>query len=188
MTNIPLANRRFLVDVDDVLADLRPRVLDIVNKVSGKEYTHDDFTDWDYFRVLDNYQKYRAFQIMGARGFCSSLEVLPGAEEAISELKSIVKVIVVTCPFNSVWFEERYTWLEQKFGIPRKDVILASSKYSVAGKWFLDDNFDNILEWSEGNPCMIPMLWHTRATRDLGYDHLRVHSWDEVTQRVKSSL
>jgi 5'(3')-deoxyribonucleotidase len=188
MPVVPLANRRFLVDVDDVLADLRPKVLRIVNEVSGIEHTPDDFTDWNYFCVLDADQKKKAFEIMGTPGFCRSLQVLPGAKEAIRELKGLVKVLAVTWPFHVEWFNERYEWLEQEVGIPKEDVILAGAKYAVAGKWFLDDNLDNVLSWSSGNPCMESMLWHTRATRDFGYDHLRVHSWDEVVQRVKVSL
>jgi 5'(3')-deoxyribonucleotidase len=188
MALIPLANRRFLVDVDDVLADLRPKVLQIVNEISGKEYTPDDFTGWNYFCVLDEYQKHRAFQLMRAHGFYRSLQVLPGAKEAIRELQSLVKVLAVTWPFHVEWFDERYEWLEQEVGIPKEDVILASAKYAVSGKWFLDDNLDNVLSWSAGNPCMESMLWHTRATRDLGYDRLRVNSWDEVVQRVKVGL
>jgi len=188
MPVVPLANRRFLVDVDDVLADLRPKVLRIVNEISGIEHTPDDFTGWDYFSVLDEYQKHRAFQLMRVPGFCRSLQVLPGAKEAIRELQGLVKVLAVTWPFHVEWFNERYEWLEQEVGIPKADVILASSKYAVAGKWFLDDNLDNVLSWSEGNPYMEPMLWDTRATRDLGYDRLRVHSWDEVIQRVRVSL
>lgn len=188
MPTVPLANRRFLVDVDDVLADLRPKVLQIVNEVSGVEHTPDDFTGWDYFSVLDSAQKKQAFEVMSTTGFCRSLQVLPGAKEAICELQSLVKVLAVTWPFHVSWFNERYDWLEQEVGIPRGDVILASAKYAVAGQWFLDDNLDNVLSWREGNPGMDPMLWSTRATRDLGYDHLRVHSWDEVVQRVKDGL
>lgn len=188
MPLVPLANRRFLVDVDDVLADLRPRVLQIINNVSGGVYAPDDFTVWDYFSVLDEDQKKQAFQIMGAPGFCASLSVLPGAKEAIRELQGLVKVLAVTWPFHSEWFDERYAWLEREFGMPKGDVYLASSKYAVAGKWFLDDNLDNVLSWAEGNPCMEPMLWDTRATRDMGYDHLRVRSWDDIIARVKSSL
>ena len=188
MASVPLATSRFLVDVDDVLANLRPRVLQIVNEVSGKEYTPDDFTGWDYFSVLDEYQKNRAFQRMQVRGFCRSLEVLPGAKEAICELQSLVQVLAVTWPFHVEWFDERYEWLEQEVGIPKKDVILTSSKYAVAGKWFLDDNLDNVLSWSYGNPCMNAMLWNTRATRDLGYERLREYSWDDIIAKVKASL
>jgi hypothetical protein len=32
------------------------------------------------------------------------------------------------------------------------------------------------------------MLWNTRATRGFGYNDLRVHSWGEVIERVKSGL
>lgn len=188
MPVVPLANRRFLVDVDDVLADLRPKVLSIVNEVSGGEFTPDDFTVWNYFSVLNEFQKKQAFEIMGTPGFCRSLQVLPGAKEAIRELRGLVKVLAVTWPFHVEWFNERYEWLEQEVGIPKEDVILAGAKYAVAGKWFLDDNLDNVLSWAEGNPCMESMLWDTRATRDFGYDHLRVHSWDDVVQRVKVSL
>lgn len=188
MPTVPLANRRFLVDVDDVLADLRPKVLQVVNEISGVEHTPDDFTGWDYFSVLDAVQKKQAFEIMSTPGFCRSLQVLPGAKEAIRELQGLVKVLAVTWPFHVEWFNERYEWLEKELGIPKEDVILTGAKYAVAGRWFLDDNLDNVLSWSAGNPCMGSMLWHTRATRDLGYAHLRVHSWDEVVQRVKSSL
>ena len=64
----------------------------------------------------------------------------------------------------------------------------SGSKYAVAGKWFLDDNLDNVLSWSYGNPCMNAMLWNTRATRDLGYERLREYSWDDIIAKVKASL
>jgi len=181
-------NRRFLVDVDDVLADLRPRVLLIINEISGVEYTPDDFTGWNYFDVLNEKQKKAAFEIMGKPGFCRSLQVLPGAREAIRELQSLVQVLAVTWPFHVEWFNERYEWLEQEVGIPKRDVILASSKCAVAGKWFLDDNLDNVLSWASGYLCRESMLWNTRATRDLGYDPLRVYSWGEVIRRIKADL
>lgn len=188
MPPVPLANSRFLVDVDDVLADLRPKVLHLVSRVAGREYTPDDFTGWDYFSVLNESQKNQVFQIMSETGFCRSLQVLPGAKEAIRELQSMVKVLAVTWPFHVEWFNERYEWLEQEVGIHKEDVILTNAKYAVAGKWFLDDNLDNVLSWSYGNPCMNAMLWNTRATRDLGYNRLREYSWDDIIDRVRVGL
>ena len=96
-------------------------------------------------------------------------------------------MLAVTWPMHG-WFEERFAWLEKEFKIPLDDVIPAKSKYAVAGRWFLDDNLDNVLSWSAGNPGMRSMLWDTRATRDLGHDHLRVRSWTEVIDIVKSDL
>jgi 5'(3')-deoxyribonucleotidase len=181
---------RFLVDVDDVLNDLRSRVVECMTEVTGKVYTPEDFTGWDYFAILSPAERKKVDKLIQRKGFCLSLKANPEAQEAIKELKGLVNVFAVTAPVRGkFWVDERYTWLEREFNIPLDDVVVATSKYVISGRWFLDDRPSNIIAWCRGNSSRkIPMLWHTRATRDLGYDDLRVHSWGEVIERVKSSL
>lgn len=184
MQVVPLYDRRFLVDVDDVLADLRPRFLEVVNDITKGKLTPDDFTSWDYGQYLTVPQREQVNRILSSKGFCLSLKPFQEAQEAIRILRERVSVFAVTWPAHG-WFEERYQWLEREYRLTVDDVIFARSKYPVFGKWFLDDNPDNVETWSLGNPGMTAMLWHTRATRDLGQSLLRMHSWGQVIDMVK---
>ena len=184
MQAVPLYDQRFLVDVDDVLADLRPRFLEVVNDVTGVCLTPDDFISWDYGQYLTPPQREQVNRILSSKGFCLALKPFPEAQEAIRLLRERVKVFAVTWPAHG-WFEERYEWLEKAYGLTVDDVILARSKYPVYGKWFLDDNPDNVETWARGNPGMTSMLWHTRATRDIGQHLFRVHSWDTILDMVE---
>lgn len=189
MSEVVLPGRCFLVDVDDVLNDLRSRVLECMTSVTGKNYSPEDFTGWDYFEVLSVEEKIRVDKLIAREGFCLSLAPLPEAKEAIKELRSLVHVVAVTAPVRSpFWTDERYTWLEHEFQLPLDNVVVAKPKYLIHGNWLLDDRPSNVVNWAQIHSHSYPMLWHTRATRDLGYDDLRVHSWGEVIERVKSSL
>jgi 5'(3')-deoxyribonucleotidase len=190
VNSIPPVNRRFLVDVDEVLADLRGPVLKTMTEVTGVQYKLSDFSGWDYFEILTEKEKEKVFSLMNVEGYCASLEVHPGAQDAIEKLRSMVSVIVVTGlhpgPF---WIKERDYWLKKNFGFdPRREVIYTQAKYAVAGRWFLEDRPSQVIEWAYGNPCNVPMLWDTENTHGMGYDHLRVYSWEEVIAKVQAGL
>lgn len=178
---------RFLVDVDEVLADFRTPALEVMSSVMGQRYSIEDFEVWDIFSTLEGPRKDLVLAIIDKQGFCHDLQPFPEAQKAIAELQTMFDVYVVTSPYHSLsWVYERNLWLKTHYGFDKSQVVHTSAKYLVRGDIFLDDKPEHVESWTKENHHGLGMLWHTPNTRGLGLDHLRVRSWEEVLTKVKA--
>ncbi len=181
-----MAKKRFLTDVDEVLADFQTPALGIIERLFGQRLTPYDFEVWDVFSLFDKEQKEAIFAEIAKPSFCRSLEPKPGAVEAIRELRGIADVFAVTSHFpSSTWVHERDEWLHDLFGFERHHVIHTSAKFMVIGDALLDDNPSHIQAWMSEHPLGMGMLWHIPNTRNLGLDDVRVHTWEKVIDNAK---
>jgi 5'(3')-deoxyribonucleotidase len=178
---------RLLVDVDEVLADFQTPAFAVIHKITGRSYKPDDFLVWDIFGVLSDEEAQAVFDVMEQPGFCSSLQPTPGAIEAIEELREFAEIYAVTSPqHNRHWVYERTEWLLEHFKLNKAHIIHTAAKYLVRGDAFLDDKPEHVEHWAHENPDKLAMLWHIPNTRNLGQGLLRVRSWSEVINRVRS--
>lgn len=81
---------------------------------------------------------------------------------------------------------ERTRWLGDHFGWHKNDIVHTGAKFLIRGDALIDDKPEHILTWMAEEPNGLGLFWHTPNTRKLGNDHLRVHSWEEVIEKVKS--
>jgi 5'(3')-deoxyribonucleotidase len=179
--------KRFLCDVDEVLADFQSPTFEIIGRLLKRQLTQYDYDVWDVFSLFTKEEVELLFTEIERPGFCRSLKPLPGAIDAIKELRQIADVYVVTSPFHSeTWVAERDAWLMEHFGFTRKQIVHTSAKYLVEGDAFLDDNPSHVLHWKEEHPDGLAMLWHIPNTRKLPHDDVRVFTWERVIEEVKS--
>jgi 5'(3')-deoxyribonucleotidase len=178
---------RFLVDVDEVLVDFQTPAFAHLERLFGRKVTSDDYTVWDMFALMSEDEKTAIFAEVAKPGYCRALEPKPGAVEAIKTLRRMVDVYAVTSHFpGPTWVHERDAQLKEDFGFSGKDIIHTSAKFLVRGDYFLDDNPTHVNAWAAEHPTGIAMLWHIPNTRRLGFDDLRVRTWDEVIARVEA--
>lgn len=187
--------KTLLLDVDEVLANFQDPVLAIGNKLTGKNITPETYTEWDLFSQFTSEEKDLICKEIEKPGFCQSLPVRPGAQEAIDEIRSFMHVFPVTSPFHSEsWVYERVQWLHKHFGFHRSQVINTSAKYMIHGDAILDDNPSHVTSWLDPSHLEVNiaprtkglgMMWHIPNTRTLPYDHLRVRTWEEVIQKLR---
>lgn len=178
---------RFLVDVDDVLADLKTPLLVFLEETFGLKIRLEDLAVWDLLAEIDPKHRAQLEAEMATPGFCRHLALLPGAKEAIQEIQKYAEVYVVTSPFHSpTWAYDRVLWLQQYLQISMPTIVLTPAKYLVHGDFLLDDNPHNIEAWQAAHPEGQGLLWSIPNTEQLRqYDHFRVRSWDTVLERVK---
>lgn len=178
--------KRFLIDADEVLFDFQSAAFSILHKLNGRVLTSSDYHVWDLFSEIRPDEKDHLIAEISKPGFCRDLKPLPGAQEAVRQLRAVVDVYAVTSPWTSpTWVYERNASLEEHFSINKKHIVQTSAKYLVKGDFFLDDNPTHVTEWSAAHPDGVGMLWHIPNTRNLGLDHQRVRSWDEVHAKVQ---
>lgn len=181
---------RFLIDVDDVLCDFKTPALGLMQSLFGHKVVLEDMEVWDIFEELPLRHREELDAELSKPGYCTNLEPHPGTLEAISALRELTHVVIVTAPYMSpTWMHERVLWLESRFGFARRDIVITEGKFLVGGGFFLDDKPLNVSEWAEEHPQGEAMLWATPNTNKMSdYDPFRVRSWDEVIARVQARL
>lgn len=181
---------RFLIDVDQVLADFVAPAIEAMSQVLGRTWTMAEAPsdDWDIFTVLTEEQRQAVNDIIDTPGWCSALKPLPGSQEAVGELRRHCEVYVVTNPGvgGKQWVHERNIWLADHFGLDHRRLVYTAAKYVVSGDFFLDDHPGQVLDWQVCNPRGVGMVWSTEHNQRLtGYEGSRVNSWSEVLKAVE---
>jgi len=177
---------RILLDADEVLYDFQTPALQLISEVLGRQVQPSDFVEWDIFACLTARQRQTVFDAIGQPGFCTALKPHPAAQQAVTQLQQYAEVFVVTSPFHSpTWVHERQASLRRDFGFLKGHVVHTSAKYVVQGDVLVDDNPSHVLKWQQHNPSGKGFLWHIPNTRALGYDDIRVRSWEDVIEYAK---
>ena len=177
---------RILLDADEVLYDFQTPALRKIGEVLERTVQPSDFIEWDIFACLSARQRQVVFDAIGAEGFCAAIRPHAAAQQAVAELRRYADVFVVTSPFHSpTWMYERQGALRRDFDFMKGDVVHTSAKYLVQGDVLVDDNPTHVVTWQQHNPTGKGFLWHIPNTRTLGYDDIRVKSWEEVIDYVK---
>lgn len=183
-------------DVDEVLAAFQDGVFGIVERTFGRKMTAYDLSGWDIFASFSPEERAYLIDECERPGFCAHLAPLPGAQDAIKELRKHVDLYAVTSHFHShTWVSERDWWLHQRFGFKRNQIIHTAAKYLVGTDIFLDDKPEHVVNWKAEHPRGLVMFWQMPNTRDVhvvtdmyGVDHnvdtYRVKDWDDVIRRV----
>lgn len=179
-----------LVDIDGVCADFVSPVLRVVERVRGLapgalEHVHVTTWDmWDCLRCTPE-EMARVNAAIDARGFCASLEPLPGAADGVRRLREFCDVYVVTSPWSSeTWSYERARWCGDHLGVPRGSIVSTSAKHLVRGDVLVDDKTSTLEEWRRAWPGAGPLLFRQPwNARDRWYGAAAA-SWDEVLDFV----
>lgn len=190
MKNKPL----YLLDVDDVLADFTIPILKHANQASlerdptfvAKQF--EDVTVWDLETLYPDLTFEQLLAPALLAGFASSLEPLPGSLEAVKELQSLGRVVILTAPFRSAstWTSDRDAWLKATFKIEYQDIVHSSDKSLVPGDLFLDDKPANIEAWQKRWPDGEALLWNAPYNQAEPERGRRVHTWEEVLKIARS--
>lgn len=181
-----------LLDADGVLVDFDGGVLRDANARTGMNWTKEDIKGWDMFQYLSHPEhpdiKEYCWNLVKEPGWCSKLEPLPGAQEAVAELSKRGKIIVVTSPWHSpTWEGERRSWLAKHLGL--KSVFSGREKWALHGDFLIDDKVENVLEWFEYERCRGEgILWDPHHRYAPHHNYRKAHSWAEVYQIIDSSI
>ena len=181
-----------LLDCDDVLAQFTQGVIDVLNAKGGYDFDINDVTDWDMAHSL-GISNNAVFGIAGEEDFCTNLNMMPGAQEAVRELEKLGEIYIVTSPIWSsrTWMFERTRWLYEHFGIQANHVIHTSAKHLVYGDFFIDDRLSHVEKWwkfsgwdHNRHGYVLDVPWPRTREEDCP---LYLDNWDQVIEKVKKA-
>ncbi|MFZ5649402.1 MAG: 5' nucleotidase, NT5C type [Bacillota bacterium] len=184
--------KRIGVDIDGVIADSQPVIIDKLNRLFGKNYTLEDFVDFDSVKMFGVGRSHLDRLIME-----KELEIieeavpLPGAVETLNQLRDGNRIIIVSAR-TPAYLNQTLAWLE-RYGIRHDELLLLGqhdkrqSCLDLCVDIFIEDNKKNAEQIAS---CGIPVLLMD-ATYNRGKlpDTItRVHSWTEIRDCILKPL
>lgn len=177
---------RVLLDCDGVIADWTGAVAEVIKNVSGLEM---DRTKWFNSKDLPKQYRFKVMGIISGEGFCRSFNPLPGAIEAIKELRGLGHdVHFVTSMWDcKSWVFDRNVWLvKHKLCDAPGGVTYTKDKYVVYGDYLVDDKISNVQKWQLAWPDKTGIVWAQPWNAEYS-GGLRMNNWDELIRLVESS-
>jgi len=187
-----------LLDVDGPLALFTESYLDAYYRETGDVVDPDEIDRWSVHECPWFVDKALAMGITphGLRervdahvkqpDFCSLIKPRAEAIPAVSYLREVADVYVVTSPWTSspTWTYERTRWVERYFGISSSHIIHAATKHLVAGDVFVDDRPSHVTAWGEQWPNGFALLFDAPHNRDAA--GLTRVDWDDVLEVARA--
>jgi 5'(3')-deoxyribonucleotidase len=188
------------IDADGVLVQFHEPALEAIKLITGKQYTLEDITEFDFSNLVPESLREDFWTHMKHHmpKMCRHMKPFDGAVEAIKEIRAItrpkVELYVVTAPFGSYpnWAQEREDNLLHHFGFTTDHIISTKAKHMFAGKMLIDDLPRNIENWASRHPAATPVLWeqpHNRAYNipgDIAYKTARIKDWSSLINLIKA--
>ena len=175
------AMKRILIDVDDVLGDFTSHTIATLKAIGGPELDPQTLTNWDLMTHIPVEWHQAVLQQWHSQGWCGSIPVFEGAQDAISALENIGHVTFVTAPMHESphWMWERDRWLRTHFNASGRQIVFTEAKYLVRGDILVDDKVSNVIQWQQANPKKQGVLWKRPSNRSAKIRY-QTNSWDEI--------
>lgn len=181
----------FLVDVDGVIADFLGTLVDAIQariNLDGREAElglvkrPHEWTSWGMEENLTPEQCKLGEEILTRTPFPSYVRPMPGAVDAVRQLRGEGVVYAVTAPWHShpQWEKLRRDWLYKHFGVLGRHVVSASTKHIIDGDVLVDDKPDHVDAWKE-HRRKTPVLFGHNYNANLHDKHATIKAWNADT-------
>lgn len=164
-----------IIDMDDVIANVYPKLIRYYDKEFGKILTKKDYWGKKIYE-LEGASHLRDY--LYQKGFFADLAVMQYSQEVIKFLIQYYEVFIVTASmeFKSS-LEDKYDWLHKHFPfINYKNLVYCSNKKIIKGDYMIDDHARNLLPF-KGKKLLYTASHNIHETR-----FERVNNWLEVKQ------
>jgi len=163
------------IDMDEVLAEMMTKVLDIYEKEYGEVLTREEY--WGKsFQELPKITALRP--LIFEKGFFRDLPVMADSQEVLQELSERFDLYIVTAAMefrNS--FEDKYDWLAEHFPfISWRNLVFCGDKHIIKTDWLIDDTPYNLKRFSG-----IPLIYTASHNTQEDCFH-RVNNWQEIRE------
>lgn len=164
---------RIALDMDEVIADLFTKFLDMYEQEFGKPLSREEYWGKKIHHLPGVSQLRRH---IFTKGFFRDLEVMPHSQKVVQELQEDYDVFITTAAMefrNSL--EDKYDWLKEHFPfISQRNFVFCGDKSIIRADYMIDDHPKN-LENFKGKGLLFNTSHNTDETR-----FTRVRDWLEI--------
>ena len=172
-----------LIDWDDVINDLMPKALELLNSENGTSYTLESFPEYNFSNYLPEEDSAKLHALFLTERLWDSLRPTPDSQETLKRMMNDGnEVLLITAThWRNVAF--KMIWLAKYFPfIQWEQVIVTSKKNKVQGDWLIEDNPENLKKHPYGRVC-IDKPWN-RSLNDDVYDVIRVKNLSQAYDAI----
>lgn len=168
--------KRIAIDMDGVLANVEPQLVKFYKQHYGIETTVEAIQGMSGSEAFPEDKVER--RVVNTPGFFRTLEVMPGAIEAVKKLMENYEVYVVSAATEfPLSLYEKYEWLKEYFPfIDWRHIVLCGDKSIIHTDYMIDDYCKN-LDYFCGKTLMFHAYHNTTQNH-----HFRVHNWAEILE------
>jgi len=165
--------KRIAIDMDEVIADIQPKFLDIFEKQVGRRPSEDEYFGKKLYEIPGD-ENIRSY--LFDPGFFGDLPVMEGSQEAVKKLMAHYEIFIVSAAQefrNSL--ADKHDWLQQHFPfIHWKNYVFCGDKSLIGTDYLIDDHAFN-LETFKGKGLLFSAAHNAYEKR-----FTRVNDWNEV--------
>lgn len=165
--------KRIALDMDEVIAHVEPKFLDLFESRQGYRPEREAYWGGKIYHLPggENLREH-----LHEPGFFADLPVIPHSQEVVTWLQEHYEVFIVSAAQefrNSL--ADKHDWLHRHFpGIPWKNFVFCGDKSIIQADYMIDDHVHN-LEVFQGKGLLFTAAHNARETR-----FTRVNDWLEV--------
>ena len=173
--------KRIALDMDEVIADVEPKFLDLYEKEFGHRPPKETYWGKKLYH-LEGAMKIRDF--LHDKGFFRDLPVMEDSQEVIQELSEHFEFFITTAAMEFKYsFEDKYDWLKDHFPfIHWKNIVFLGDKSILRADYMIDDNGFNLKTFTGTK------LLYTAYHNINESEYIRVNNWKEIREFFKNEL
>lgn len=173
--------KRIALDMDEVIADVIPKFLDIYEAEFGKRLKEEDYLGGKIYDLPDAYHLRKSLY---HPSFFSDLPVIEDSQEVVEWLTQHYDVYIIT---STTEFKNslvaKYEWLSKNFPfISWKKYIFCGEKTFIEADYMIDDKSRN-LETFGGKKLLYTACHNVNETR-----FIRMNNWKEIKTFFEKEL
>lgn len=169
-----------LVDVCDVIVDLRPSII----KAAALSLKPEDCTQWDIFNLINTEECSRVMKLFDDPEFWRELPPVSGAAEGVEGLRSQgYKIHFLTSPWHTCenWEGVRRAWLARQFSwFHPLDMTSTSEKFRFDGDLLIDDRPKHVKMWQAAHPLKEAYVFDTSFNQFFRWPRRCIWSKDGI--------
>jgi len=173
--------KRIAVDMDEVIADVRPKFLDLYEQEFGQRLNREEYWGKKIYQVngADRIRNY-----LYEKGFFADLPVMPGSQEVLRELQENYEIYITTAAMEfRASLEDKYDWMQRHFPfIHWKQFVFCGDKSVIYADYMIDDHVYNLRVFSGKG------LLYTASHNIDEMEFTRVDNWEEIRTFFRGEL
>jgi 5'(3')-deoxyribonucleotidase len=169
--------KRIAIDMDEVIADFNPKLLQMFNRNHNENLTVDDLMGTRLRQMRPQLQR-EVIEYIKAPDFFRDLAVVKDSQEVIEELNEQYEIFITTAAMEfPTSFNAKYEWLKEHFPfLNDMNFVFCGDKSIIRADFLIDDNVRHFQRFiGQGILFTAP-----HNIQETGY--VRVNSWLEVRQ------
>ena len=173
--------KRIALDMDEVLADVVPKFLDLYEAEFGVRLQASDYAGR---KIYETPEAIHLRAHLNDKGFFSDLPVMADSQEVVEWLTEFYDIYIITATTefpNS--FADKYEWLRSNFPfISWKNYIFCGEKSFMKADYMIDDKARNFSHF-EGKGLLFSASHNIHETR-----YTRMNNWLEIKAFFEKEL